>query len=130
VLTVVLTVWLTATTALAPCCWSISYAQSDAAPQTASAIQSHHHHHHHAAAAGIDGTLTVTAIPSHDCDRDSADAIASARGISSFDDMKAAGAVTARGLVIRPMAAMGIRHFDLAPPGGPPPSAFLNPLRV
>lgn len=129
-----LTVWLPAAAALPLCCWSIAYAHDHQARGKHTGSDPPHaaqHHHHESAdsAAPAETPSALVAIPAYDCDRDSAEAIATTRPAKSPADMRAAAA-TAADVVVPQLPTHVAARSDLAPPGASSDSAFLNPLRI
>jgi hypothetical protein len=126
-----LIVWLTAAASIPLCCWSISSAHSHQEQQEASTVHQHAHHHHGGADSAVSTTAApvMSAMPAHDCDTESVEAVVTTRPSLSFADMRAADAIFAE-VVVPHVSATGSERSDSAPPGGLPGSAFLNPLRV
>ena len=132
VLSVFLTVWLTATAAFPPCCWSMTATHEHPAQQesAASAAPSHDHHHHGSTEPAAPAeALALSAGSAHTCDTESAEAIAAPRPSHSSIDLRVAMAAPA-GFTMPHTSARRIGVSDFAPPAAPFDSAFLNPLRV
>jgi hypothetical protein len=131
-----LIVWLAAAASFPPCCWSMTGAHDHQAQQDVSASHfqppEQHHHHHHGnpdPALSAETAQVMSAIPAHDCDRHSAEAVATPRASFSFVDLRAFGATSAD-VVVPQIAATWTERSDPAPPGGSFGSAFLSPLRI
>ena len=133
VVTLLLIVWLTAAASFPPCCWSMASAHDHQAQQKDAAAHPLSHDHHHEGGADLPGpeelTETMSAVPPHSCDIESAEAVATTRVAMSLRDLRAAEATYAR--VVTPHVALTWHaHLDSAPPDDSPGSAFLNPLRI
>ena len=133
-LSLFLTVWLTAATALPLCCWSMSsaHAHQQAADSAASdATPAPHHHEHHGGGdseTGTDPASVVSAVPAHDCDAAFADA-ATTTGIVKRAALRPAPADSY--VSILPHASgHDVARSDTSPPGSSFTSSFLSPLRI
>jgi hypothetical protein len=132
---VFLTVWLTASAAFPPCCWSMVYAHAhQQTPDIASteAPSAEHHHPHHASgdSAAVDGTESVlSSLPADDCDTGSIDA-ATTMGVVKRGVVHPATR-SAGDLVAPRISARNVARSDTAPPGTTTlTAAFLRPLRI
>jgi hypothetical protein len=67
--------------------------------------------------------------PTHNCDTESVEAVATTRVSLSCVGLRAAGASSVDALVPQD-AALGAERSDSSPPGTLSGSAFLNPLRL
>ena len=125
-----LAVWLTAAASLPACCWSIAYAHDHQTTQGAASSSAAEHHHHAAgdAAAEASQTPTVYGPAKPQCDAESADVVVTT-GRPTRIDVRAALAFAPVIMVPQSSASLAALS-DPAPPGAPPDSAFLNPLRI
>lgn len=131
-LSIFLTVWMTAAAAFPPCCWSMTVAHEHQVPQEAAprAAPSHDHHHHGSSEPAAPAeVLTVSAVPVHDCDTESAEAIARSRPSHSSIDLRVVMAAPT-GFTMPHASAPRAGVPEFAPPAAPFDSAFLRPLRV
>jgi hypothetical protein len=130
-LSLFLTVWLTATAAFPPCCWSMASAHDHQTQQeaTAGTDQSHDHQHHDSTDSAAPASVPVmSAVPAHDCDTASAEAVATPRTPLSFADLRAM--CDSIDIAVPQPSVRFVVHPDYAPPGASSASAFLNPLRI
>jgi hypothetical protein len=131
-LSLLLLLWFTATAAVPACCWSsVGHGHQPQQHAPSSSVEQHAHHHHDAD-VGSDVSAPIAEISplrAHDCAAELVPAIATARPVLSFADVRAAFGLSSDALVPRVSAASADR-LESAPPGRSRGAAFLNPLRI
>jgi hypothetical protein len=131
-LSLLLTAWLTVAASFPPCCWSMAGAHDHQTRQPASttSVQPHAHHHGNAESASLGASArALSAIPPHECETRSMEAVATPRASLSSIDLRSGDAQWAYP-VVAPVSSAWRERSDAAPPGSCSDSAFLNPLRI
>jgi hypothetical protein len=127
-----LAVWLTVTTALPPCCWSMGSAhdhQASATQLNHVQAQGHHHHATHDAIPITVPASTITATHADDCDAQSLGAMTTTRTNVVHAPERTTESRDPVDVDDRASIA-SIWPHNLSPPGSLTESAFLSPLRI